>query len=275
VSARRRPILRAVRDGSIVAGLLFTAYLFLVVAPQQGSVGFDAYAYWSVDPTDPYVVPPGGLAAFNYAPPIAWLFGWFGNLEWQTFLWLWMALLLGTVVFLGRRGYRVIWLLAFPPVALDLYHGNIDLLIAAAIVLGFRYPWTWGFVLLTKVTPGVGLLWFAVRREWRSLAIALGVTGAIVAVSVAVNPQLWQDWFAFLRDAQAGGTVEQFQIGLPLWARLVAAAALVTWGARTSRRWTVVVAATIGLPILWPSGFAICAALAHSAMHPSEAPEVR
>jgi hypothetical protein len=267
---RRRVALRAVRDGSIVAGLLFTAYLFAVVAPQQQTVGFDAFAYWSVDPSDPYVVPPGGLAAFNYAPPIAWICGFFGNLEWFTFLWLWLAILLGTVIFLGRRGYRVIWLLAFPPVALDLYHGNIDLLIAAAVALGFRYPWTWGFVLLTKVTPGVGLLWFAVRREWRSLAIALGVTGVIVAVSVAADPQLWQEWFTFLRDAQAGGTVEQFKFPIPLWARLAAAVALVVWGARTSRRWTVVLAATIGLPILWPSGFAICAALAHSAMHPSD-----
>ena len=275
MSARRRVVLRAVRDGVVVAGLLFTAYLFLVVAPKQGTVGFDAFAYWSVDPADPYTVPPGGLGAFNYAPPMAWLFGFFGSLQWLTFLWLWLALLLGTVIFLGRHGYRVIWLLAFPAVALDLYHGNIDLLIAAAVALGFRYPWTWGFILLTKVTPGVGLLWFAVRREWRALGIALGVTGVIVAVSLVVQPQLWQEWFAFLRDAQAGGTVDQFQIGLPLWARLAAAAALVTWGARTSRRWTVVVAATIGLPILWPSGFAICAALAHSAMHPSDAAEVR
>lgn len=264
MNRRRQVVLRAIRDGSIVAGLLFTAYLFLVVAPQQGTFGFDAFAYWSVDPSDPYIVPPGGLAAFNYAPPIAWLFGWFGRLDWFTFLWLWTALLIGTVIFLGRRGYRVIWLLAFPPVALDLYHGNIDLLLAAAIALGFRYPWTWGFVLLTKVTPGVGLLWFAIRREWRSLAIALGVTGVIVAVSVVVNPQLWQAWFSFLADAESGGTVEQFRIPLPLWARLVAAAVLVAWGARTSRRWTVVVGATIGLPILWPSGFAICAALAHS-----------
>jgi len=207
MNGRRRVALRAVRDGSIVAGLLFTAYLFLIVAPKQGTVGFDAYAYWAVDPSNPYVVAPGGLGAFNYAPPIAWICGFFGHLEWFTFLWLWLALLLGTVIFLGRRGYRVIWLLAFPPVALDLYHGNIDLLIAAAVVLGFRYPWTWGFILLTKVTPGVGLLWFAVRREWRSLAIALGVTGVIVAVSVIANPQLWQDWFTFLRSAQSGVTV--------------------------------------------------------------------
>jgi hypothetical protein len=275
VSDRQGVVRRAVRDGTVVAGLLFTAYLFLIVAPQQATVGFDAFAYWSVDPANPYVVAPGGLGAFNYAPPIAWVCGFFGNLSWDTFLWLWLALLLGTVIFLGRRGYRVIWLLAFPPVALDLYHGNIDILIAAAIALGFRYPWTWGFILLTKVTPGVGLLWFAVRREWRSLAIALGVTGVIVAVSVALNPQLWQEWFTFLRDAQAGRTVDQAQIDVPLVVRLAAAAALVVWGARTSRRWTVVLAATIGLPILWPRGFAICAALAHSAMHPSDASEVR
>ena len=259
---------RAVRDGSIVAGLLFTAYLFLVIAPQQGTVGFDAFAYWSVDPTNPYIVPPGGLAAFNYAPPVAWLFGSFGNLPWFTFLWLWLAVLVGTVIFLGRHGHRTIWLLAFPPVALELYHGNVHLLVAAAIALGFRYPWTWSFILLTKVTPGVGLVWFAVRREWRSLAIALGVTGVIIVLSVVVNPQLWVEWFAFLGSAQGGGTVAQFQIGLPLWIRLPAALALVVWGARTDRRWTVVLAATIGLPILWPSGFAICAALAHSSMRP-------
>ena len=267
---RLTPALRAVRDGSIVAGLLFTAYLFLVVASQQGTVGFDAFAYWSVDPTNPYIVPPGGLAAFNYAPPIAWLFGFFGNLPWFTFLWLWLAVLIGTVIFLGRHGHRTIWLLAFPPVALELYHGNVHLLVAAAIALGFRYPWTWSFILLTKVTPGVGLVWFAVRREWRSLAIALSVTGVIVAVSVVLDSHLWVEWFAFLGNAQGGGTVAQFQIGLPLWIRLPAALALVVWGARTDRRWTVVLAATIGLPILWPSGFAICAALAHSSMHPAD-----
>ena len=97
----------------------------------------------------------------------------------------------GNLIWLGGRGVRVLWLLALPPVALELYHGNVHLWIAAAIVLGFRYPWTWAFVLLTKVTPGLGLVWFAARREWRSLAIALGVTAAIVAVSLVLDRQLW------------------------------------------------------------------------------------
>jgi hypothetical protein len=253
---------RAVRDGAVIAGLLFTAYLFVIVAPTAGTVGFDAFAYWTVDPSDPYQTGVGGLGAFNYSPPIAWLFVPFGALEWLTFLWLWLALLVGNIIWLGRRGVRVVWLLAFPPVALELYHGNVHLWIAAAIALGFRYPWTWGFVLLTKVTPAVGLLWFAVRREWRALGIALGVTGAIVAVSVLLQGQLWVDWIAFLTSTPEGGSVAQFQIPIPLLLRLPAAVVLVAWGARTNRRWTVPVAATLALPVLWVSGFAICAALA-------------
>ena len=257
---------RAVRDGAVIAGLLFAAYLFGVVAPAAGTVGFDAFAYWNVNAADPYVVPVGGLGAFNYSPPIAWLFGPFGALEWPTFLWLWLALLIGNIVWLGNRGPRILWILAFPPVAMELFEGNIHLWIAAAIALGFRYPWTWGFVLLTKVTPGIGLLWFAVRREWRALGIALGVTGVIVAVSLVLQGQLWVDWIAFLTSTPEGGTVEQFHIGIPLWIRLPAAAVLVIWGARTDRRWTVVVAATLALPVLWIPGFAICAALASVAL---------
>jgi hypothetical protein len=265
---------RALRDGAIIAGLLFTAYLFIVVAPQQRTAGFDAFAYWSVDPANPYQTPVGGLSAFNYSPPIARLFGLFANLDWYSFLWLWLALLVGTVIWLGGRGPKMVWLLAFPPVALELYHGNIHLLMAAAIALGFRYPWTWSFILLTKVTPGVGLVWFAVRREWRALAIALGGTAAIVAISIAADGSLWADWLDFLGRAGAGATVGQFEIAVPLWVRLPAAVVLVAWGGLTDRRWTVVLAATLGLPILWPSGFAVCAALASQPLQPQPwAPE--
>jgi Glycosyltransferase family 87 len=262
---------RAVRDGAVVVGLLFTAYLFVVVAPVVRTVGFDAFAYWHVDSGDPYGTGVGGLGAFNYAPPIARLFGVFGTLPWPTFLWLWMALLLANVIWLGRRGVPAIWLLAFPPVALELFEGNIHLWIAAAIALGFRYPWTWSFVLLTKVTPGIGLLWFAVRREWRSLGIALGVTAVIVTVSLVVDGQLWREWFAFLGSTPEGGSTAQFQIPIPLWIRLPGAAVLVAWGALTDRRWTVPLAATLALPVLWVSGFAICAALASKSLWPARA----
>jgi hypothetical protein len=255
-------MIRALRDGAVVSGLIFTGYLFLIVAPSVGTFGFDAFAYWAVNPADPYQTGVGGLGAFNYTPPIARLFGPFALLEWYSFLWIWTALLIGNVIWLGRRSIRVMWLLAFPPVALELYHGNIHLWIAAAIALGFRYPWTWAFVLLTKVTPGVGLLWFAIRREWRPLGIAMGVTGVIVAASLLYEPNVWRQWIEFIAATPEGGSVAQFNIPIPLWIRLPAAVVLVGWGALTDRRWTVPVAATFALPVLWVSGFAICAALA-------------
>ena len=74
---------------------------------------------------------------------------------------------------LGRTGWRwtPFWILvafSFPFVVAELYGGNIHLLMAVAIdAIGFRHPWTWSFVLLTKPSSGVGLLWFVVRREWR------------------------------------------------------------------------------------------------------------
>src|SRR5690348_6311250 len=99
----------------------------------------------------------------------------FTFLPWPVFAVAWAAFLFAVYLWMtGRRNWLP--LLAFPPILFELSMGNIHLLLAAAIVLGFRWPAAWSFVLLTKVTPGVGLLWFAVRREWRSLAVALGAT---------------------------------------------------------------------------------------------------
>ena len=263
-------VLRPVRDGLVVAGLLFGAYTFAVIAPIAKTVGFDAYAYWSCSLASPYSVLEGQLGAFPYSPVIARLFAPFSALPWESFLVLWLGVLLGTAIWLGGwrasgnatwRRWGWVYVLAFPPVAIELYHGNVQLLIAAAIALGFRFPAAWAFVLLTKVTPGVGLLWFAVRREWRSLGIALGVTGVVVVVSLAVDGGLWRQWI----DAEVLTTLrtapDQPQLPIPLLIRLPAAAALVTWGALTNRRWTVPAAATIALPVLWFAGLSVLAAI--------------
>lgn len=250
---------RAIRDGLTIAGLLLAGYLFVFVAPSAGTVGFDAYAYWHVDIEHPYALAAGAFGAFTYTPVAARLFAPAALLPWPTFLWLWLAALVATTIWLGWR--RTLLVLAFPPVAVELYHGNIHLLIAAAIVLGFRYPVTWAFVLLTKVTPGVGLVWFAVRREWRSLGIALGATAVLVGVSLAIDGRLWSDWLsgAIFRVAQEG--VGQPTLPVPLFLRLPAAAVLVAWGGLTNRRWTVPAAAALALPVPWFSGLAILAAL--------------
>ncbi len=251
--------LRATRDGLIIAGWLATGFALVVVTSVVHSFGYDAFAYWSIDLNELYsrgVANNFTLGAFRYAPPIALLLAPLGALPWWLFVWLWGALMLALLAWLGGRW--MLALLALPAVALELYHGNIHLLLAAAVALGLRYPAAWSFVLLSKVTPGIGLLWFAVRREWRSLAIALGATGAIALITLVLVPDQWRDWINVLTtnvSASQWGSIPP-----PAYIRLPLAALVVIWGARTHRPWTVAVAATLGMPILWPHGLTVLVA---------------
>jgi hypothetical protein len=247
---------RPVGYGLILAGLMFLAYLFVVVAPQTQTFHHDAFAYWNVGLPEPYDIPWLELGSFNYAPPVALVFDWFDTVDWWVFSWLWMMLLVGSVIWMGWSPVWILAALAFPPVALELYGGNIHILLPVAVVLGFRHPWMWSFVLLTKPSAGVGLLWFVVRREWRELGIALGSTAVLCVVSFLLLPSLWSDWVNAILD-NLGTPAPRNAIDVPLWLRLIAAALLVIWGARTDRRWTVVVASMVALPALWFGSFAM------------------
>jgi Glycosyltransferase family 87 len=264
---------RVLYHSAVVVGLVFAAYLFLVSESQKGSVAYDIAAYYSFNLAHPYQGNVGDLGFFAYSPPIALLLAPFHVLPWLAFVSLWYTILLSAVVWLGRWSFLAV--LAFPPVAIDLYHGNIHLLLAVAIALGFRYPAAWSVVLLTKVTPGIGLLWFAVRREWRQLAIALGVTGAIVAVTLVTMPSQWAGWISMLVDS-AGTPPPWPALPIPLTLRLPIAALIVVWGARTNRRWTVPLSAALSVPALWPGSFAIMAACWRLAPDPADyhAPDV-
>jgi len=251
--------LRALRDGLILSGWLATAFVYLVVTYHGRSFGYDAFAYWSLDFDDLYgrtMSSNFALGSFRYGPPIAFLFGPLGTLPWWLFLWLWQAVMLATIAWLGGRWWLV--LLALPPVALELYHGNVHLLIAAAVALGFRHPWTWSFVILSKVTPGIGVLWFAFRREWRSLAICLGATALVSIATAIVAPHYWSEWIASILSNL--DEPQHYSVPPPAPIRLPLAALLVAWGARTDRPWTVPVAATLALPIIWPHGLAVALA---------------
>jgi hypothetical protein len=209
----------------------------------------DAHAYYvgeygQLGAVDAYLYSP----AFSQAiEPLRWL-GWDG------FRTTWRGL--EVVALAATAGPLTGPLIFVHPVALEVNLGNIHILLTAAIVAGFRYPATWAFVLLTKVTPGVGLLWFAVRREWRSLAIALAATGVISAVSFAMAPDDWGEWLSSMA-AQTTKQEDPLLITAPLWLRLPAAGALVAWGARTDRRWTVLIGAFLALPLAWYAGTAM------------------
>ena len=192
--------------------------------------------------------------AYPYSPAFLQVLEPIRLLPWQLFMAVWAAILMAAMVYL--TGPRLILLgLAFFGL-MEIWGGNIELLIAVAIVLGFRWPAAWAFVLLTKVTPGVGLLWFAVRREWCSLAIALAATVAVVAVSAAIAPNAWLAWRDVL-VSNAGKNGTWAAVPIPFAVRLPAGVLLVVWGARKNRRWTVPVAAMLALPALWYGGLSI------------------
>lgn len=237
------------------------AWLWVVVAGVASHpewLGYDAHAYWGY-PRERLYGEPGvsvaGMDLYRYSPAFVPLMTLWTALPWPVFVAGWIAAL--SIVYVWMVGPWWLPLLAFAPFLVELRMANVHILLAATIVLGFRWPAAWSFVLLTKVTPGVGLLWFAVRREWRSLAIALGATAVVIAVSLLVAPSDWVDWFVSL--ARTTQDDPPLAIHIPLAWRLVVAAGLVVWGARTDRRWTVVVAATISLPTLWVHGLAMLA----------------
>jgi hypothetical protein len=240
----QRPLLH----GALLASAIWVA----LIALGWFELGTDVRAYWLTRSEPWYGNELATLGAFTYSPAIGQLLAPFVALPWPIFAAGFAALSLAALFAIGR-GWT--WALLLLPVTLfELYAGNIHLLLTLAIVVGFRYPAAWAFVLLTKVTPGVGLLWFVVRREWRPLAIALGTTAAIVAVSAVLDPGAWARWFEFL-GASTATPVGYPHVDVPLIVRLPIAAVIVVWGALTDRPWVVPVAGLVALPVIWPGSF--------------------
>jgi glycosyl transferase family 87 len=256
-----RARLRAVRHALVIVGLISLPYVVLV-NQAKSMFGFDAYAYWAIDLSDLYGRSIGNtsdLGAFRYTPAFGQAFAPAHALPWELFLGLWCVAMVAALAWFGGRS--TLLLLAFPPIPLELYHGNIHLFMAVAIVVGYRWPIAWAFILLSKVTPGVGVLWFLFRREWRSFAIAVGGTAAIAAVSYIVAPNLWSEYVQTMVDNLGYDPGHPYPVPIPLPIRTLAAAALVLWGARTDRRWVVPVAAVLALPIIWFHGLAVLLAM--------------
>ncbi len=241
---------RAVRDGLSVAGVLL-----LLITMWGGGQGFDFFAYWAVDPANPYAVKEG-FGAFHYTPPFVWLVGPLKLVPWPLAYWIWFGVLFGVLIWLARD-WSLAWL-AFPPVASELYHGNIHLLIAAALVLSLRQPIAYVFLALSKVSPGVVALWYLARREWRKLAISVGGAALVTAVTFVVAPGLWIDWVSHISSES---TRAQNLILIPLLVRLPIAALLVLVAARLDRPWILAPATVLALPLLWIHGLAVLVAI--------------
>lgn len=239
--------------------LIALAYLvlrwYLLLTSDDPLLAADAFTYWSAPYDNPYPGPQLGLpGAYLYPPPFIQVLAPLRLLPWEAFHAVWAAIGFGALIFLVGPIGGALAITLLPFVYRDLLVGNIHLMLGAAIVLGITYSAAWAFPILTKITPGVGLLWFAGRRDWKRVAVGLAVAAAIALGSFAMAPSLWFEWVARLRgDSTRAGDLYVALIGV----RLGLAAAIVVYAGWRGRAWLVPVAAVLALPILWPDSLAI------------------
>ena len=244
------------RDGYFLAAAVWTLAIVVGIVPP----GVDATHFYHG------LFPPYGVTdyaagdGFYYPPPAA--------LVMTPLALLGLPILAATLTGCGLLALYVLlgrwaWLgLFFPPVWWDITAGNVNTIIGATALLGFARPGWWAVPLLTKVTPGVGVLWFAFRREWRSLALGLGTAAVLCVVSLVIAPQLWRDWLEELaaNDPSYAGP-GYFTVGIPLAPRLLVAIFLVSLGAARGWRWMIPIAVWLAIPVLWWSTPAVLVAV--------------
>jgi hypothetical protein len=226
-------------------GPYFAAHA-IVFAVLNRNPGFDAHAYWLAGQGNlVYSRAAGQTDAFLYSPAFAFAIRPLTALDWPFFLAAWVVMEAGLLVWL-LKPLRLRWsiplfLLCVP----ELVNANIFILLASCAVLGLHRPGFWAFPLLTKITSGVGLVWFAVRGDWRRVLQALGFTMAVVAVSYILTPSEWHSWLNFLATHSDGTQDGPFSFVL----RCLFAASVVAWGAKKNWPWLIAPAMVIASPV--------------------------
>ena len=254
-----------VRDGTVLTGLLAGIAQVMGFVPSPG----DAYLLW-IAGTDPNLLYPVRWEfvtqnVYIYPPPLALVIGLLHVLPYEVYIVAMTTLLFGSLWYCAGRWTPVVLvagivatLVGAPlPLAVPLSYaflGNIQLLLAAAVVLALRHPAAWALPVLTKIGPGVGLLWHVVRRDWRSLRVGLLACGLVVLVTVVAAPWAWADYIAFVqRSSDLAMPLEV--VSIPWSVRLAMSALLIAWGGLTGRAWTVPIGVGWAMPALYPWSF--------------------
>lgn len=255
--AIRRRDLALILAGGVAGGLLLAAVV-AVAEPFPAfsmSPGQDSRSYWTATFADPYAISVIGTQDFYpYSPAFLQAVAPLKALSWAAFSGAWVAvLLLALLALTGPRWFIFGLAFALP----ELWGGNIHLLIALAVAAGAARPAAWAFPLLTKLAPGVGLLWFVVRREWRALGVAVIAASIVAGLSFVIAPDAWVDWGRVLvqnsgvAGGQMGSGAVRGSIGVPYLVRLPVAIVLIVWGARSDRPWVLPAAAMLAQPLVW------------------------
>jgi hypothetical protein len=254
-----------VRDGTLLVGLLAGIAQVIGRLPPPG----DASVYWlaGADPELLYPTRWDVVAGpmYVYPPPLALTVGALHVLPYEVYIVVTTALLFAALWYCAGRWTPVIIVagivgtLVRPlwPLAVPLSYallGNVQLLLAAGIVIALRHPVAWSLPVLTKIGPGVGLVWYVARREWRSLAMALLGCAIVVLISGLAAPGAWGKYLAFVQRS-SDLYIPLPVIPIPWLIRLLMSSALIAWGGATGRAWTVPIGAGWAMPALYPWSF--------------------
>lgn len=252
---------QATMRGMRVLQLLAVVGIALIWARLQvvGYVG-DAHDYWAAELPASYEIGWNVRGGFVYSPAFWHATEPLRAFPWPVFYGAWTLLLLGALAWLLTPLGALTALLLFPPAMSDVASGNIHSLLAVAVVLMVRWPAVWALFPLTKVVPGLLIVWYAARREWRKAGLALGVTVGIVAVSAAMEPDLWVSWASMLADAPNAPQLTQV-FYLPLPVRIVLALTITAIAGWRSWPWLLPIALLLSLPSVWFAGLAVLLAI--------------
>jgi len=231
-----RPRLARFLELGSLAALTF-AWAVWSIHPRDLYFGADGYTFWS---GQSYGGTVGSAGSYLYSPAFTQLFSPLRLLPWDAFWSVWVALHLIALRWLA--GPFVAPLILITPLAGDITVGNIHLFMAVAIVVGLRYSPAWAFLLLTKVTPGIGVLWFAIRREYKAFVLAAAATLALIIVSLALGG----DWRGWLTVLEGGNGAQTF---LPL--RLALGLGLLWYAAARNLPMFVAVVCWLAVPVPW------------------------
>jgi hypothetical protein len=227
-----------------LGGWVFGAGVFLYLVARDGglAVGVDLAAYLRagddlVAGAPVYIGQIGQLDAFSYAPPWAVLFGalsWVPDMVMQVGM---MALGLLAIRYVAGSWLwsgLVFW---YPVSVMVLHSGNIEFLIAAAIVLAVRgHAGPLAFTALAKIAPILAVP----RAGWREAALVIGVALLVTLPWL----HLWPEWIEYLLRQP---TTIYIHIGPPWYVRLPFALALLL----VRRPWTSALAVVVAMPSLW------------------------
>jgi hypothetical protein len=262
------------------------ASLLAIIASTEWSHFNDEHAYWLAgarlaagQPLYDLAAAPNTPFAYWYPPPLAQVLAPFTSFVGaDAFSVVWTALLLACLWWLAGRDVLIaLALVAFLPVAVELRVRNVHLLLAVLVVLGLRRSWAfWVPAAALKITPVLGVVYFAAAGRWRDALKVAALGAAVLGVSFAVGPDAWREFLDVVgaRAGTDGGSLVpipfaiRFAAGglLVVLAGLLVAGrvrgrAVAAWGPQRAGEALLILGLTIANPTLWMTAFSLLVAI--------------